>query len=139
MKCAMVAGVVIVVASLSGCSHSTSKPAAKVTVGGEDQPAQGDIVCAAHDGSTVITIGDRDTGVTATLTDAESPEVLSVVFGDVGGAQLMYIEDMPTSGDAADATATKDDKHYTLSGTASKLDFDPNPHSKPFEIDVTCP
>lgn len=136
---AAVAGVTMAVAALAGCSGDTSTPAAKITVGGQDQPVHGDVVCATHDGSTGITIGDATSGVIAMLTDSDSPEVQSVVFGDVDDAKLMYIKDMPVSGTPAETKASKNGKHYTISGTASKLETVPNPESKTFEIDVTCP
>ncbi|OHV03767.1 lipoprotein LpqH [Mycobacterium talmoniae] len=134
-----VAGLTVVVAGLSGCSKG-SKAEAKVTVGGQEQHVQGGVQCASHDGSLAITIGDANTtGVVATLSDADSPELLSVVFGDVDGSQLMYAQDMPVSGTATETKASKDGKHYKIAGTASKLDTVANPESKPFEIDVTCP
>lgn len=123
---------------VSGCSGHASTPAAKVTVGGQDQPT-GPVSCANRNGSAVITIGDADTGVVATLTDADAPKLLSVVFGDVGGRRFMYIEDMPVSGAVTEPKATKDGKHYTLAGTASELEAVANPESRPFAIDATCP
>ncbi|MEZ0363640.1 lipoprotein LpqH [Mycobacterium sp. pUA109] len=134
-----VAGLTVVVAGLSGCSKGSSKPEAKVTVGGQEQHPQGGVKCASHDGTLAITIGDPNTGVVAMLSDTDSPEVRSVVFGDVDGSQLMYVQDMPVSGTATETKATKDGKQYKISGTASKLDTVANPESKPFEVDVTCP
>lgn len=133
-----VAGVAVLVAGLSGCSSHPTAAAPKVTVGGQEQPS-GSVACATHEGSTAITIGDPDHGVVATLTDADAPKLLSVVFGDVGGAKYMFVEDMPVTGTVTATKVTKDGKHYTLSGTASELEAVAHPASKPFEIDVTCP
>lgn len=139
MKREMVAAVTAVaIVCIGGCS-SNSKPAKKVTVDGQDQQVQGDVSCTAHDDSLAITIGDPANGVVAMLTGGDSPEVQTVVFGDVDGAKLMYAKEMPVSGDAVDIKATKDGKHYTITGTASELKTVPHPESKPFEIDVTCP
>lgn len=141
-KRAMVAaavGATGVVAGLSGCSGDSSEPTTKVTVDGQEQPVQGSVTCKTHEQSTVIVVGDPDSGVIVTLTGTDSPEVQSVVFGDVDGEKLMYAKDMPTSGDVAETTVTKDGKHYTITGTASELKDIANPESKPFEVDATCP
>lgn len=130
------AGAAVLAAGLSGCSSHPSAPTTKVTVGGQEQPT-GTVTCATREGSTAITIGDG--AVVATVTDADQPKLLSVVFGDVAGTKYMYVEDMPVTGAATETKATKDGKHYTLSGTASELQPVPHPQSKPFEIDVTCP
>lgn len=149
-----VAGAAILVAGLSGCSSDkpkssggSSSPAAsgggggtsgtKVLIEGQDQHVGGSTVCNTMAGTVAIVIGAQGTGVTATLTDADPPEVKAVGLGTINGVALAYAQ-----GDGqGKAEATKNGKSYKITGTASGADM-ANPTAfvkKSFEIDVTCP
>ena len=67
----------------------------------------------------------------------DASKVTSVGLGNVDGVVLGF-QDMAPGGSAS---ATKDGKTYTISGTASGVDMaNPmQPITKPFEIAVTCP
>lgn len=139
---AATAGAAIMVVGLSGCSsndpsETDTKPTTKVAIGDEELSMGDSVTCGEREGATVITMGDPDHGVIATVTSADSPEVLSVVFGDVDHKQYMYVQDMP-AGTPPDATVIKDGELYKISGTASELRDIENPESKPFEIEVRC-
>ena len=61
----------------------------------------------------------------------------SVGLGNVNGVALGFQEGAP----GGSATATKDGKTYTVTGTATGVDMaNPmQPVTKPFEIAVSCP
>jgi lipoprotein LpqH len=135
-----VAGAALVAAGLAGCSSDSNEESnkTKVSVGGQEQDVKENVTCSSKEGSTVITIGDPGREVIATLSDADSPEVLSVVFGDVNGKKYMYTKDMPPSGTEGDAKATKDGNHYKVSGKAGELTQAEQPPTESFEIEATC-
>jgi lipoprotein LpqH len=162
VKCGLtvaVAGAAILAAGISGCSSnkssgggggtsavvsgSTSVAAGgsadtKVIIDGKDQHVSGDsVVCMKIVGNISITVGGSGSGISASVTDANPPEVKLVTLGTVDGVVLGYT---PGSGQGK-ATATRDGNHYKISGTATGADgANPQaPVSKPFEIDVTCP
>ena len=162
-----VVGAALVIAGLSGCSSdnksssestasetsaaastsaaaTTAPPessaaaesgATKVTIDGQDQAVQGSVVCAASGGNMNIAIGEGLTGIAAVVSE-DGTSVSSVGLGNVNGVTLGF-----TQGAGGEATATKADKTYTISGTATGIDMaNPmNQISKPFEITVTCP
>lgn len=161
-----VGGAALVIAGLSGCSSdnksssestasetsaaastsaaaTTAPPessaaesgATKVTIDGQDQAVQGSVVCAASGGNMNIAIGEGLTGIAAVVSE-DGTSVSSVGLGNVNGVTLGF-----TQGAGGEATATKADKTYTISGTATGIDMaNPmNQISKPFEITVTCP
>jgi ipoprotein LpqH len=153
-----VAGAAVLVVGLSGCSSnkssgggtsggtstgSTSMAAGgtagtKVVIDGKDQNVSGgSVVCAKMAGNVHITIGGTGSGISAVVSDANPPEVKSVVLGTVNGVALGY-----TSGSGqGKADAKKDGNTYKISGTATGIDA-ANPTtvvSKPFEIDAVCP
>ncbi len=161
-----VAGAAIVVAGLAGCSKSnnsstsssttttattsasasTSAASAsatagaggtKVTIDGQPQNIQGQVVCASAGGNINIAIGEAMTGIAAVLS-ADGSTVQSVGLGNVNGVTLGYTQGVPGG---ASATATKDGNTYKISGTATGVDMaNPmQPVTKPFEIQVTCP
>ncbi len=160
-----VGGMAIVIAGLSGCSsdekksegggtaspaEATSETAAstpgtasagsgetKVTIDGQDQNVSGTVVCTAMGGNMNIAIGEAATAIAAVVSEGDAPTVQSVGLGNVNGVVLGY-----TSGTGqGDATAAKDGKKYTISGTATGVDMaNPlQPVNKPFELEVTCP
>lgn len=162
-----VGGAALVIAGLSGCSSDnksssestasetsaaastsaavTSAPpessaaaesgATKVTIDGQDQAVQGSVVCATSGGNVNIAIGEGLTGIAAVVSE-DGTSVSSVGLGNVNGVTLGF-----TQGMGGEATATKADKTYTISGTATGIDIanPTNQISKPFEITVTCP
>jgi lipoprotein LpqH len=161
-----VAGAAVLVAGLSGCSKDEKKPesttsaatttsaaattsaagsasatasagSAKVTIDGQAQNVQGQVVCATAGGNLNIAIGEAMTGIAAVLS-ADASTVQSVGLGNVNGVTLGYTAGVPGG---ANATATKDGNTYKISGTATGVDMaNPmQPVTKPFEIQVTCP
>jgi len=162
-----VAGAAVVVAGMSGCSKEEKKTeatssatsaasetsavtassgtatasagagSAKVTIDGQPQNINGQVVCATAGGNYNIAIGEAATGI-AVVMAPDASVVHSVGLGNVNGVTLGYQEGVP--GGAA-ATATKDGNNIKVSGTATGIDMaNPMaPVTKPFEIEVTCP
>lgn len=164
-----VGGVAIVALSLTGCSKSNDKestettgtsasasskaetPAAEAPAGkpeaghasikigdGEAKEVSGAAVCTVAGGSMNIAIGGGDTGVAAVVAE-DGSAVHSVGLGSTDGLTgLAYQESMPNGGSA---TATKDDKTYTISGEAIGFDAaNPTaPAKRAFVLVVTCP
>lgn len=153
------AGSAILVVGLSGCSGNKSTGSGgnsaavvsggtsvaaggtsgtKVIIDGKDQNVSaGSVVCAKVGGTVRITIGGSGSAISATVTDANPPEVKNVALGTVNGVALGYT---PGSGHG-NATAKKDGNTYKITGTATGVDA-ANPTqqvNKPFEIDATCP
>jgi len=110
---------------------------AKVTIDGQPQNINGQVVCATAGGNYNIAIGEAATGI-AVVMAPDASVVHSVGLGNVNGVTLGYQEGVP--GGAA-ATATKDGNNIKVSGTATGIDMaNPMaPVTKPFEIEVTCP
>lgn len=137
------------VAGLSGCSNdkcanpgsttTPQAPSAKVVFDGKEQPQKsaGAITCTTSAGQVNINIGSGTTGVTAVLTDGDSPTVTSVGLSNIDGVLFGYQQGTP----GGKASATKDGKKYTITGTATGVDMaNPmQPVEKQFEIEVTCP
>lgn len=110
---------------------------AKVTIDGQAQNIQGQVVCATAGGNFNIAIGEAATGIAAVISP-DASVVHSVGLGNVNGVTLGYQEGVPGG---ANATASKDGNTYKISGTATGVDMaNPmQPVTKPFEIEVTCP
>jgi lipoprotein LpqH len=136
------AGAAILSAALAGCSSnghvaSTSASNTKVLIDGQDQKVQGTVACLTSNGTVKIAIGGAATGVGAMVTDANPPQVQSVVLGNVNGVSLGWA---PAS--KGNAQATKYGSTYKITGTATGADMSnpmAGPVTKPFEIEVTCP
>jgi ipoprotein LpqH len=139
-----VGGAAIVVASLSGCSSggtgtgSTTNGDVTVTLDGQPQTVKGNVSCVTQGGNVAIAIGDATTGIGATLTSGDSPEVKTVAMGSSNGVALGYTQGVPGAGEAK---ATKDGSKYDITGKVTGIDTkNPlTPVTKPFEIKVTCP
>lgn len=118
-------------------SATAGAGSAKVTIDGQAQNVQGQVVCATTGGNLNIAIGEAMTGIAAVLS-ADASTVQSVGLGNVNGVTLGYTAGVPGG---ASATATKDGNTYKISGTATGVDMaNPlQPVTKPFEIEVTCP
>lgn len=154
-----VGGAAIVVAGLTGCSsekkaEEKSAPAsaatatsgsvsasagagtAKVTIDGQPMEVQGQVACAANGGNFTIGVGDSATGIGIVMAE-DASKVTSVGLGNVNGVALGFQEGAP----GGSASATKDGKSYTITGTATGVDMaNPmQPVTKPFEIAVSCP
>ncbi|HEY9263259.1 MAG TPA: lipoprotein LpqH [Mycobacterium sp.] len=146
-----VGGAAIVIAGLSGCSSDdkksettgeTSSAAAAegkstVTIDGQDQAVEGNVVCSDMGGNTNIAIGDATTGIGVVVSTGDEPTVQSVGLGNVNGITLGY----QSGTGQGEAKAEKDGKTYKISGTATGVDMaNPmQPVNKPFEIEVSCP
>ena len=108
-----------------------------VTIDGQNQNVQGQVVCSTMGDTVNIAIGGAATGIGAVLSTANPPDVKSVGLGNVHGVTLGY-----TAGTGqGNAKATKDGSTYKITGTATGIDMaNPmQPVTKPFEITVTCP
>ena len=150
-----VAAAAIVVVGLSGCSSkeksvsggatvatgsassaSAGIQSATISIDGQPKTINGQVVCATVGGNFSIAIGEQATGV-AVMMAPDASRVTSVGLGNVNGVVLGYQEGAP----GGSATATKDGKNYTITGTATGIDMaNPmQPMTKPFEIKVSCP
>lgn len=152
-------GAAIMVAGLTGCSNneksegttpgtagagSTSVQAsasagastAKVTIDGKPKEMAGQVVCSSMGGNMNIAIGQQGTGVAVVMAE-DASKVSSVGLGNIDGVVLGFQDGAP----GGNASATRADKTYTITGTATGVDMaNPmQPMTKPFEIEVTCP
>jgi lipoprotein LpqH len=86
-------------------------------------------------GNMNIAIGQGTTGVSAVVSEGDTPTVTAVGLGNVNGVTLAV------GMGAGEATAVKDGKTYKITGNATGIDMaNPmSPVTKPFEIEVTCP
>ena len=109
---------------------------AKVTIDGQPMNVQGQVVCTATAGTFNIGVGDATTGIGIVMAE-DASKVTSVGLGNVNGVALGFQEGAP----GGSASATKDGKSYTITGTATGIDMaNPmQPVTKPFEIAVSCP
>ncbi len=117
-------------------SVTTGAGTTKVTIDGQEQAVEGNVVCAAMGGNLNIAIGEAMTGIAAVVSEGDAPTVSSVALGNVDGVSLGF-----TQGAGGEATAEKNGNTYTISGTATGVDMaNPmTPVNKPFTIEVTCP
>jgi lipoprotein LpqH len=153
MKRAIAAGVLgaaVVVASVAGCSSSTTKSGlpssssastapivTKVVVDGQDQDVAGTATCTVAGDNTNIGIGDPTNGVGAVVSNTDPPAVHAVGLGSPNGSTLGYSDAAQGQGSAE---ATKAPNGYKITGTAVTLDAtNSQPVTKPFEMDVACP
>jgi lipoprotein LpqH len=124
--------------SSSSAPASSSTPAAsgetKVIIGGAPQNVSGPVVCETNQGRFSIAVGDMVTGIIVGL-EPDGSAVHSAGLGTVDGVVLSFTEGAPGN----NATATKTDKFYKITGTATGVDNAGQQVSKPFEVDVTCP
>ncbi|KUI16252.1 hypothetical protein AU193_15925 [Mycobacterium sp. GA-1285] len=151
---AAVSGATVVVAGLAGCGGEDKPEAAQATETTAQAPAPGDatvliqgveqdipgpVECEPVFGTVGIQIGGPDSGIGATLTEGENPEVQWVMVGNVDGVQLGHWPTVTPPGSSAEVA--KDGDTYTVTGTATGAPED-NPQqvvSKPFEMTLTCP
>ncbi|MGV0586645.1 lipoprotein LpqH [Mycobacteroides chelonae] len=110
---------------------------AKVVVDGKEKKVEGAIACSTAAGQVNIGMGAGMQAIAVVLSDGDSPKVTSVGLGNIDGVTLGFADGAP----GGKATATKDGKKYTVTGTATGVDTaNPmQPIEKPFEIEVTCP
>jgi lipoprotein LpqH len=146
-----VAGVAIVVAWCAGCSSNKSNtgassgPAApagpQLIVDGKNQNVSGAVTCTPSGNNTNIGIGDAANGVGAVVSNDNPPIVHAVGLGTVDGVTLGYSD--AAQGQGGDAGAAVSGKYYQIKGTASGANMSnpqqPQPVTKNFELDVTCP
>ncbi|MDT5140450.1 MAG: ipoprotein LpqH [Mycobacterium sp.] len=146
-----VAGVAVVVAASAGCSSDksskgqpSSPPAPSgpvVIVDGKNLNVTGAVTCTPSGENTNIGIGDAANGIGAVVSNATPPIVHAVGLGSVNGIVLGFSD--AAANQATNAGAAVKDKTYAIKGTASGVDMtnpdQPQPVTKPFELNVTCP
>jgi lipoprotein LpqH len=147
-----VAVAAVVVAGCAGCSSnksetgaSSSAPAApagpQVIVDGQSQKVSGPVTCTPAGNNINIGIGDAANGVGAVISNDNPPLVHSVGLGTVDGATLGFSDAAP--GQGGEAGAAVSGKYYQIKGTATGANMSnpqqPQPITKKFEFDVTCP
>jgi lipoprotein LpqH len=140
-----------VVTAGAGCSSNKSSTGAsspgpsaagpQVIVDGQGQNVTGQVTCNSANGVTTIGIGDATAGLGAVVSNDNPPIVHSVGLGSVNGVTLGFSDAAPNQ--ANNAGAAVNGKSYAIKGTASGTDMSnpnqPQPVTKPFEMDVTCP
>jgi lipoprotein LpqH len=143
----------MVLAGVAGCSSTKSSnststtsaasapPGPQVTVDGQQQNVTGAVTCKTADNTVTIGIGDASNGLGAVVSTDDPPIVHAVGLGTVNGVALGFSDAAPDQ--ASNAGAAVSGKSYTIKGTASGTDISnpqaPQPVTKPFEVDVTCP
>jgi ipoprotein LpqH len=146
-----VTGVAMVVAACAGCSSNNSSTGAsstaataagpQVIVDGQKQNVTGQVTCTVAGANTNIGIGDAANGVGAVVSNDNPPIVHAVGLGSVNGVTLGFSDAAPNQGGNAGAAISG--KAYAIKGTAAGVDMSnpqqPQPVTKSFEIDVTCP
>ncbi|OBG77478.1 MULTISPECIES: lipoprotein LpqH [unclassified Mycobacterium] len=148
-----VAGVAVVVAASAGCSSNKSSTGAsgsssaagaagpQVIVDGQAQNVSGQVTCTPAGDNINIGIGDPTAGVGAVVSNGNPPIVHSVGLGSVNNVILGFSDAAPNQ--AANAGAAVNGKQWAIKGTATGTDMSnpqqPQPVTKPFELDVTCP
>lgn len=148
----------IIALGLAGCSGDKSDPSAssgekttvsaeggaaemnssaKVVVDGKEKNVEGAIACSTASGQVSIGMGSGMQAIAVVLSEDDSPKVTSVGLGNIDGVTLGFADGAP----GGKATATKDGKKYTVTGTAAGVDAaNPmQPIENAFEIEVTCP
>lgn len=122
--------------SSGGVSAAAGSGTAKVKIDDQPQDVQGQVVCSNAAGNFSIAVGNPGTGIGIVMAE-DASKVSSVGLGNVNGVALGYQEGAP----GGSASATKDGKTYTITGTATGVDMSnpTQPMTKPFEISVTCP
>jgi len=149
-----VAGVAMVVAACAGCSSNKSSTGAsgssapsaaagpQVVVDGQKQNISGQITCTPAGDNINIGIGDATNGVGAVISNGNPPIVHSVGLGSVNGVTLGFSDAAPNN-QGGNAGAAVSGKSYAIKGTATGADMSnpqqPQPVTKSFEMDVTCP
>lgn len=123
-------------ATSGSVSASAGAGTAKVTIDGEPMEMKGQVACTASGGTVTIGVGDAATGIGIVMAE-DASRVTSVGLGNVNGVALGFQEGAP----GGSASATKDGKSYTITGTATGIDMaNPMaPVTKPFEVAVSCP
>jgi lipoprotein LpqH len=146
-----VTGVAVVVAACAGCSSdkgskgqpsSQSAPSGPVViVDGKNLNVTGAVTCTPSGENTNIGIGDAANGIGAVVSNGTPPIVHAVGLGNVNGIVLGFSD--AAANQATNAGAAVKDKTYAIKGTASGVDVtnpdQPQPVTKPFELNVTCP
>jgi lipoprotein LpqH len=140
-----------VVAAAAGCSSDksskgqpSSPPAPSgpvVIVDGKNLNVSGAVTCTPSGENTNIGIGDAANGIGAVVSNGTPPIVHAVGLGSVNGIVLGFSD--AAANQATNAGAAVKDKTYAIKGTASGVDVtnpdQPQPVTKPFELNVTCP
>jgi len=106
---------------------------AQVLVGGQDQGLNGPVGCATANGIVTMTIGQAPNVVAIVLSEADPPQVITVVM--ISGATTL--EHHAGTNVGSSAQAVRADGSYTIAGTA----IDPTNRTppKPFQLAAACP
>lgn len=147
-----IAGVAVVMAASAGCSSnksstgsagSSAAPAGtQVIVDGQNQNVSGAVTCTAAGDNTNIGVGDPSNGIGAVVSNGNPPLVHAVGLGAVNGVTLGFSDAAPNN-QGGNAGAAVNGKSWAIKGTATGVDMSnpqqPQPVTKSFELDVTCP
>ncbi|OBG39961.1 lipoprotein LpqH [Mycobacterium sp. E3198] len=106
----------------------------RVTIGGRPENLSGPVVCGTNNGKFSIAVGDMATGIIVGL-EPDASVVHGAGLGTVDGVVLSFTEGVP----GENATATKTDNTYKITGMASGTDNAGAQVHKPFEVTITCP
>lgn len=147
----LIAAAAAVATGLGGCAKSDNAlnatsssatpagtPAAagpvRVTIGGQPQNLSGPVVCGTNNGKFSIAVGDMATGIIVGL-EPDASVVHGAGLGTVDGVVLSFTEGVP----GENATATRTDNTYRITGMASGTDNSGARVHRPFEVTITCP
>ena len=112
-----------------------------IIVDGKNLNVTGAVTCTPSGENTNIGIGDAANGIGAVVSNGTPPIVHAVGLGNVNGIVLGFSD--AAANQATNAGAAVKDKTYAIKGTASGVDMtnpdQPQPVTKPFELNVTCP
>ena len=92
------------------------------------------MVCSTNVGKFSMAVGDMATGIIIGL-EPDASVVHNAGLGTVDGVVMSFTEGVPDE----NATATKTDNTYKITGIASGVDNTGAHVHKPFEVNVTCP
>ena len=123
-------------ASSGTATASAGAGSAKVTIDGQPQNINGQVVCATAGGNYNIAIGEAATGI-AVVMAPDASVVHSVGLGNVNGVTLGYQEGVP--GGQPPPPPGRQQHQGERNGHRYRHGQPMAPVTKPFEIEVTCP
>lgn len=133
-----VAGAVLVIAGIAGCSSPASAlgdATAQVTINGNRAGDSRPITCVQTSWTQLINTTDEKSGFTAAIGTGDEFVVQSVELRDLDGFTGIYWEDR-----IGEATVEGTNGTYTISGTAAGgfADSGGDEATADFEIEVNC-
>ena len=132
-----------VLSATAGCAKEVPvAPAPKVTppkvmLGGQDLNVSPPVTCAKSDHTVTIAIGQAPTVLSAVVSDADQPQLKSVVFDTVNGEILVYRAGSNSTPQGT--TVSRNGNSYSITGNAAVLDSGTPPATKDFKIEAVCP